>query len=423
MAAFPPLAPAGVAAEVLIVPGSYRLLLFVIVAGLMLRLVYVLGYPQQSVTFDAEGYDTTAMVFATTGHYPASGRAPVYSTFLAGVYAIFGHSYAAARATQAALVSLTALFAFLVARLSFGDRQGVIAAGIVSFYPGFFAYSGLLLTETLFALLISVFAWCFIQSWRGGGARWAVSAGVMLGLATLCRGEMLALVAPAGALLMWKRRFERGVRDSVLFVVVTVATVTPWVARQYQHRDDGVVLTGGIGATLWLSTYSGDWQEWYADREPLRSLMDCRCPPGELDRRLMAEAARNVFASPGQYVWMSLKRVARFWIGSHSNAIRGLEPSFRAALAEGDAAVLLSKAALLALNLALLATAAAGWYRRRHAPNSWLPLLMIIGYVNLVHTVLFSTSRYQIPIIPMVAVLAACAAVDRPTLIQPKKVT
>ncbi len=386
------------------------MLLSVIVLGLIARLMYVLAYPQQPVTFDAVGYDKTALAVVNTGRYPAFGRAPVYPTFLAGVYSTFGHSYPAARAMQAALVSLIAVFAFLLARSLFGYRQGVVAAGIVSFYPGFFAYSGLLLTETVFALLIAAFAWCFVQSWRRGGTGWAVSAGLMLGLATLCRAEIIGLAAPAAALLIWKRRLQAGVRDAIVLVAVTLAVVAPWGARQYLNRDQGVVFTGGIGATLWLSTYSGDWQEWYADREPLRSLMDCRCTAEELDRRLMRESVLNVARSPGQYVWMSAKRIGRFWIGSHSNTVRGLESSFRAAVAHGDLAVLSVKAIMLGLNLTLFVVAAIGLYAQRASVDSWLPLVLIIGYVNLVHTVLFSTSRYQIPIIPMVAVLAACAA-------------
>lgn len=389
-------------------PGSHRLLLTILILGLVARLIYVIWYPQQPVAGDAEGYDKTAVALASTGQYPAFGRAPVYPTFLASVYWAFGHSYPHVRVVQAVLVSLTALFGFLLGRALFGHREGLIAGGIVSLYPGFFAYSGLLLTETLFALLVTAFTWCVVQMWRGKGLRWAVASGVTLGLAILCRGEIIGVAAPAAALLAWKRRSLSGVRGATLFLLVTVLTVAPWTVRQYANRDEGVVFTGGIGATLWLSTYPGEWLEWYPEREPLRSLIDCQCSGEELDRLLIRESIRNVMDSPGQYAWMSAKRFGRFWIGSHSNAVRGLEWSFQAAIARGETPVFALKTLMLILNAGLLVVAAVGLYIARASWDGWLPVLLVIGYINLVHVGLFSTSRYQIPIMPLVAVFAAC---------------
>lgn len=387
-----------------------RSLLAILILGLVARLMYVVWYPQQPVAHDAEGYDTTAVALVNTGHYPAFGRAPVYPTFLAGVFWVFGHSYPHVRVVQAVLVSLTALFGFLLGRDLFGHREGLIAGGIASVYPGFFAYAGLLLTETLFALLVTAFTWCVVQMWRGGGPRWAVASGVTLGLATLCRGEIIGVAVPAAALLAWKGRSPFAVRGAILFLLATALTITPWTVRQYANRDEGVVFTGGIGATLWLSTYPGEWLEWYPEREPLRSLIDCQCSGEELDQLLIDEAIRNVMDSPAQYAWMSVKRFGRFWIGSHSNVMSGLESSFQAAIARGDTAVLAAKGLLLILNVGLLVVAAIGLYIKRASWNVWLPLLLVIGYVNLVHVGLFSTSRYQIPIMPLVAVFAACAS-------------
>lgn len=391
---------------------SHRLLATVIIAGLVARVAYVLAYPQLPVGFDAAGYDSVAMTIVTTGEYPAVGRQPLYPGFLAAIYSVFGQSYPAVRVIQAILVSAIAVFAFLIGRASFGHRQGVGAAAVVSLYPGFFAYSGLLLTETVFALLVVVFGWCFVRAWRDGRWLWPAAAGVVLGLATLCRGEIVGLAAPAALLLVWRHRLRVGGHHALALVAAAAVVIAPWGTRQHLNTNDATELTNGIGTTLWLSTYPGEWLEWDVNREPLRSLLDCKCSSHELNMRLIQESWRNVATAPAQNVWMSVKRFGRFWIGSHSGAIRGLEMSFRSALANGEGTVLAVKGMLLALNLGVLAAAVWGWYKRRKAVLAWVPPVMIIGYVNLVHVVLFSTSRYQIPIIPLVAVLAACA-VDR----------
>jgi hypothetical protein len=87
--------------------------------------------------------------------------------------------------------------------------------------------------------------------------------------------------------------------------------------------------------------------------------------------------------------------------------VRGLEPSFRSALESGDVAVLGVKAFLLIVNMVLIALGVAGMYVERASWQTWFPLILVIGFINLVHVVLFSTSRYQIPIMPLVLVLAA----------------
>lgn len=402
---------------------SHRLLLAIVTLGLVVRLLYVLGYPQQPVMRDEEGYDKTAMALVSTGAYQMSGRVPLYPTFLAAIYVTVGHSYPAVRAAQAVIVALTALVAFFLARAVFAGRYGLVAAGLVSFHPGFIAYSGLLLTETVLGLLLALFVWCAVQAHGRGGFGWAVSSGVTLGLAALCRFEIVGILVPVAAWLAWRRRSVRGLQESLLFLVVATLAVAPWSVRQYASRDQNVALNGGMGATVWLSTYPGDWLEWYPDREPLRSLMDCNCSARELDRRLMQAAVRNLIDFPGRYAQMSAKRFARFWIGSHSYVVRGLEPSFGQAIGDRDVAVVAVKGLLLILNVGLLGLAAVGSYTERATWEAWFPLILVIAFINSVHVLLFSTSRYQIPIMPLVLVLAAPAVYHLVVGRQARKVT
>lgn len=394
-------------------------LLAIIGLGLLARLIYVIWYPQQPLAQDAAGYDSAAIALLNgQEHFQTSGRS-LYPAFLAAMYWVFGHSPAIVRIAQAGMVSVVAWFAFLLGRALFDHQRGLMAAGLVSFYPGLLAYSGLLLTETLFTLLVAAFAWCLLQAWRHGGIAWALAAGLTLGLATLCRSEIAGVVVPAGALLAWKRRPWPGVRQSLLFLAATALAValglvglspTPDRSPDIADARTASPRPDGFGATLWLSTYPGDWMEWYVDREPLRSLLDCHCTVEEVNQRLTRDAIDNLVGWPGQYALMSVKRFGRFWAGGHSYVIRGLESSLRASAERRDVVVLGVKVLFLLLNTGLIALAAAGIYTERASWLEWLPLLVIVGYLNAVHVVLFSAARYQIPIMPIVAVLAAPAA-------------
>lgn len=385
-----------------------RFLWMIVALGLIVRLAYVIWYPQEPVTFDAAGYDKAALAMLNPDAAVESGRGPVYPAFLAATYSIFGHSLIAVRIIQALLVSVTAVLAFILARSIFDSVCGLIAAGLVSFYPGFIFYSGLLLTETVFALILTVLALCFLQLRRREGWPWAIACGLVLGLATLCRSEILGVAAPMTAWLVWAAPRMRSVVLALAVCAITaLVVVAPGLLHRPTETTSRATASAGVGALLWLSTYPEDWQEWYPDREPLRSLLDCRCDPQELEARFVRAAWRNVADSPGQYLVMGAKRFVRFWVGSHSIVVSGLEASFSAAYAHGHVGVVAVKALLLMINMLLVGLGLAGIYVARALWRAWLPLMIVIGFINGVHVVLFSTSRYQVPVMPLVLVLAA----------------
>ena len=77
---------------------------------------------------------------------------------------------------------------------------------------------------------------------------------------------------------------------------------------------------------------------------------------------------------------------------------------------QGDIKILFLKSALLAINLSLvilgfigMATASAHW---RYAA----PLYLIIIYKAIIHTLVFSCVRYQIPVMPYVLIFAVIGA-------------
>src|SRR5439155_411547 len=186
---------------------------------------------------------------------------------------------------------------------------------LVSFYPGFMFYSGVLLTETLFALLLTLFALCLVMAQRRHGFGWPAASGLALGLATLCRTEAAVVALPAAAWLVWIQGRSRGVTRAMVLLAACGLLVAPWAIRAQPDAGRATSADGGAAATIWLSTYPGDWPEWYEDREPLRSLLACDCSSRELQARFMSAAIQNLKDSPGQYIKMSVKRFGRFWVG------------------------------------------------------------------------------------------------------------
>ncbi len=164
---------------------------------------------------------------------PDVRRTPVYPATLAAVFVVAGRSPRMGALANLALVCVTLVVVALCMR-RWGARAAAWACGWLAVDLTSLVYHQLVLTETLFALLvISVVA---LLTLRARHRSTAVLSGVLLGVATLCR-PIAVLLGPA--LLPWFawRAWRDGVgartalRDYVIVNVVNAVIVLAWVAR------------------------------------------------------------------------------------------------------------------------------------------------------------------------------------------------
>lgn len=106
-------------------------------------------------------------------------------------------------------------------------RHGTAAAwwGLVLYVGGALAFlpdSGQAANYAHFALLPGTLAvvWARRETWR-----WAVLAGLALGVATLCRQTWAIGILPGALALWWPRRDRRSVAQAAAYVVIAVMTV------------------------------------------------------------------------------------------------------------------------------------------------------------------------------------------------------
>ena len=180
----------------------------------------------------------------------------------------------------------------------------------------------------------------------------------------------------------------------------------PWTVRNYVAFGRLIpVSTLGL-RTVWLASYPGEWLEWHTERDPYRTVV-AGLSDVEADLALAREGLRNIAQHPGTYLGMSAKRFGRFWIGSHSNSYVELRPSFHQSLQARTYGVFAAKLGLLGINLSILALGVWGAIRVRSLEGGGLAALLLILYKVAVHTMLFATPRYQVPIMPFVLLFAA----------------
>jgi 4-amino-4-deoxy-L-arabinose transferase-like glycosyltransferase len=389
------------------------------VVALLLRLAYVLLYPQQPVRADAANYDALGWSLSQGLGYTGAGAdadvywAPGYPAMLAAVYAIAGHSVGLVRIVQAVLSSFLPVIAGLIAVRLFGRRTALVAALLCAVYPAFIAYSGLLLTETVFMLLVAATVYWLLDISTSSSLTSLVGLGVLVGITSLVRAEtmMLPLFAFIALRLFFRDR-STTVRQWIVIYAAVFLTIAPWTVRNYMVTRQLILLTVHDADVLWISSYKEELLELDTEREPYRSLV-AGLSQVEAANVLRREGIRNIVDDPGTYLWLSLKRLPRLWIGGHSNVFVGMEDSIGAYLARGQHGVAFIKMSMLGANCLLVLLGAYGAYVAAARGMADTRSLVILGapvvFVTAVHFVLFATPRFHVPVMPYLLTFAAVA--------------
>jgi len=340
---------------------------------------------------------------------------PLYPWLLGLFYALFGSGPLVPRALNILLELATIAMVFLVARRCFGRAVAIVASAAYALYlPAIFT-TGLPLMAplvtcllTLLLLLLAVAA-----ADKPAAARWWFLAGAALGLGALARANLLAL-APVFLFALFHTNRERFWKLAGAFLLGTLLLVTPATLHNIAAEGELVPLTANAG----LNFYVGN-NERATGRYQLPPGLDAQNDPRgrqfaeqasgremssrELSAFYFARGIDFVRAHPGDAVVLALKKFRHFWrffeipqIYNYT-LIKESLPLLRAPL---PSFLLISPLALVGLGLAL-------W---RHRDPARL-LAGAAGFYILSLLPFFITGRYRMPLVPLLAVFAASAAV------------
>ncbi len=166
------------------------------------------------------------------GGAPEIFRPPGYPLLLAPGAAL-GNAVAWGILVQILLAAATVAAAMALARALGATDAQVAAAGLLcALEPTFAVFSVLLLSETLFALVLVVAVLGLVRYRRDGSRLFLAVAAVATAAAAYVRAIGYVLPFVAAALLAAAAvRSRRGGRDAVAFTVLTLALLLPWHLR------------------------------------------------------------------------------------------------------------------------------------------------------------------------------------------------
>jgi 4-amino-4-deoxy-L-arabinose transferase-like glycosyltransferase len=396
----------------------------IVVLALVVRLALIVATPHYVAVTDAAEFDADAVTLVKEHRYPSTGltarggptafRAPLFPLSLAAVYEVVGVGsaetrWAAGRVLEAVLGAVTVLLIALIGVRLFGPAAGLTAGAIAAVYPPLILVGSSLLSESLFiplelgAVLAALVHRDCARRWR-----WALLAGVLVGLAELTRSNGFALVLPL-ALLVWSGRPRwswRAATAPAALVAATALTLTPWLIRDASVFGQFVPVTTEAGFGL-AGTYNPATQARTVDpalwTPPVAELLQVwsaypNANEAQVSNRLTHISLDYITAHPGSVIRSSYWNLLRLF----NLTGPGIERQF--AGGEGYSPTLAEVSVYAFWVLLAVALAGAFTTAARRAPKA---LWGCPAVILLTTMVLLGLTRYRSPADPFFVLLAA----------------
>jgi 4-amino-4-deoxy-L-arabinose transferase-like glycosyltransferase len=413
----------------------HEVALLLALLALMARLTFVLIL-DPSPDFsggDANWYMQNGRVLAETGKTAGPLPTPPLYLVFVGVVQILvpghpsgGEAYTVAdmqavRVIQSVLGALLCLFAYWLARRTFSERAGWLAAGILALSPTLIIESGNLVTEDLFLFFVFGGLALYVCAQNAPTSRAMICAGIMFGLATLTRAIFLLFpLGIAGHLLLTHR--TRWLRPALILVISYVLVISTWTIYNWLAWDRLIIGGEGIlsfvyqGATSQLSPEEMDAQlqifpenENPNREEVLRQRIEHsirRDPLGWAVHRVKELGA--AYLQPHNTVYFegeSIRAAASRWLRSDRSP-GGLIDLTRIEAFWPKLTLYLFHWSALLLGLAGMVIARRRW-------RTLLPLYGMVVYFTGIHVVLLALPRYLFPLYPVFWIFGAAFLVTQ----------
>lgn len=340
---------------------------------------------------------------------PTIKRLPLYPLLLYATYAVAGEHLWATQLVQVFLAAVTTWLIFLIGRIVFSETVGLLAAAFFSVHPHLIQYTARPYTETLYVLLICLFAYLLLEIPGAAPRKNGLIVGGVYGSMLLTKGVAIwfPMVFFLGWLLVqpYRRPLAHLAKYLVFFAIGGAVVVSPWAYRNY-------VLTGKL-----ILTSTSEGEPLYHGFYVASHLSDGRTP-GALHDAASAERRRIVEKQLGPIrrpidEYDADRLAYSLWL------TRILERPLRAAVIFLRNLILvwfLTRTTFftylgLLIHLPLLGLSLYGlvWlagHDRKALGKIWA-ICSLVLYFNVIYAVAFPFVRYILPVAPLMMVLAS----------------
>jgi 4-amino-4-deoxy-L-arabinose transferase-like glycosyltransferase len=358
---------------------------------------------------------------------PSGAHPPLYSLYLAVVSWFGGTTPLVHRLASCFLGAGGVVLVGMVARRIAGPRAMLLAAFLAAVYPMLWINDGMLVSESMYILMIAITLLFAYRLWQSHAWSDAVWLGVAIGLSSMTRPEAVFLVPLFGIPYLCCRyaTFAKRLLTVVIMGGVCLAVILPWWVRNLTTFENPVFLATGHGSVLQSAncdqTYSGPYLGYWniecitAGRPPenqqQRDLLRSKDFPGVAyllaqDRRDESVADVRARTKAIDYIedhltrapLVAAARVGRVWGFFRVRQEVGFDIFFERRGHWPSWAGTWMYYALVALSLSALV-----WMRKRRIPIS--PMVAIIVMVTFTAAISIGITRYRVGADVMLAIL------------------
>ena len=396
---------------------DYRALLWSALLVMIVSRLAIILLIEVEPTSDMGWYYQRAIGLFETWRYQENGVPtaywPVgYPAFLAGVMVLGGTSVLTAQLANLALSVFGAVLLYRLCIRNFGSpRIATFAVCLLAAYPNHIGYSLGLYSEPLYTALL-LLMWMLTKP----DARISsiIAAGVVAGLATLVKAQML-LLAPLLIFILSMRGWTQrdaiiALRNAMLASAVMIVTIAPWTLRNYQVLGAFIPVSTNGGMSLLAGnnpSMTFDLRTDYNDSDPIFQQVNFSVVDQvAADQRAREAAWRWIGENPVKFVSLMPKKLIRLWLPdgeSEWNLQRGFS-NYEKWWREIRTARVINQIYYFFL-LAGFIFALTRCVRLRE-PQTWAIPLTIL-YFTILSLVFSGQSRYHAPLMPLIIMYAA----------------
>jgi 4-amino-4-deoxy-L-arabinose transferase-like glycosyltransferase len=393
-------------------------------SGLLVRLVYVLGFRRDAeivgdpyfyhhganLLVQGKGFIAPLQFIALHIRLEAADHPPLYMLFLSIPSALGLDTPLAHMLWSAGLGTATVALAGLVGRAVAGNRAGLIAAVIVAISPNLWVYDGALLSETMAIFVATLVLLLAYRAWERITLARVCVLGAACGLAMLARSELVLLVP---ALLWpvaifadrssWRARFVRaGAATAVALVVIA-----PWVGYNLARFRHPVLLSSQLETTLAGSNCA----DTYSGKDIGLFTQNCLSLYPHQSSQEESVTAQTLRKGAQHFIRVHLRRVPAVMAARVGRVMGIYRPAQQVDIdvfVEGRERPVAIAGLFAGYATALAAIAGAVIMRRRRGPPAF-PLVVLPAVVLFTVALTYATDRFRASAETALAVLAAVA--------------
>ncbi len=361
-----------------------------------------------------DGYSVTA---ADRGFLPGGEATafwpPGYSAFLAPAFAVVGDRLWTAWVMNAIAGALTIVPLYFIGRRLFGETAGVLSAAIAALLPSFVFWTPVLFSDTLFTFLFACAIAAVLHAFDRNRARapLIISAGLLIGFATLVRGQALVLVPIAAAWwLIESGQARHAMRPTAATTIVALLVIAPWAVRNQIVMDSPILVSANVGYNLRgghapYSTGRYVFPRDLWDAEPGSSFHDREAVFNNLGTR---RALRYAATHPEREVSLTGRKI--MWLWRPDSDVLEWTSTFGATPRPQGAHQPLLILIDATYGAVLLPAGASLLWFRHHGRQITFALLVVASWTAL-HVVFFGEPRYHLPMLVVLIPMAASTIV------------